>query len=99
MLPDRDVRFTQHVYAAGPAFAEANVSSDSSTPCEVPMRQTDYCFTIHPLTAEEGRGYLIEFPDLSGCMSDGETIEEAFANDAETKRSWIAAMQAPGRRR
>jgi hypothetical protein len=36
------VRFKQHVYAVGPAFAKANVSSDSSTPCEVPMKQTDY---------------------------------------------------------
>ena len=24
----------------------------------------------------EGGGYLIEFPDLPGCMSDGETPEE-----------------------
>ena len=62
MLPDRDVRFTQPVYAAGPAFAEANVSSDSSTTCEVPVRQTDYSFTIHPLTAEEGGSHLIGFP-------------------------------------
>ena len=31
-------------------------------------------FTVRPLS--EGGGYLIEFPDLPGCMSDGETIEE-----------------------
>jgi antitoxin HicB len=62
------------------------------------MRQTDYRSTIHRLTAEEGGGYLIEFPDLPGCMSDGETIEEALANGAEAKRDWIAAMQAADRR-
>jgi hypothetical protein len=28
-----------------------------------------------PLPEHEGGGYLIEFPDLPGCMSDGETIE------------------------
>ena len=49
------------------------------------------------MTAEEGGGYLIEFPDLPGCMSDGETIAEALANGAEAKRDWIAAMQAAGK--
>jgi antitoxin HicB len=36
------------------------------------MSDTDYRFTIRPLTEEEGGGYLIEFPDLPGCVSDGE---------------------------
>jgi antitoxin HicB len=72
-------------------------SSDSLTRCEVHMSETEYRFTIRPMTAEEGGGYLIEFPDLPGCMSDGETIEEALANGAEAKRDWIAAMQAAGR--
>jgi antitoxin HicB len=31
----------------------------------------DYPFQIRSLTEEEGGGYLIEFPDLTGCMSDG----------------------------
>jgi antitoxin HicB len=61
------------------------------------MSETEYRFTIRPLTAEEGGGYLIEFPDLPGCMSDGETIEEALANGAEAKRDWIAAMREAGR--
>jgi antitoxin HicB len=38
------------------------------------MSDTDYRFTVRPLTEEEGGGYLmIEFPDLPGCMSDGAT--------------------------
>jgi len=61
------------------------------------MSQSEYRFTVRPLTAEEGGGYLIEFPDLPGCMSDGETIEEAIANGAEAKRDWIAAMRQAGR--
>jgi antitoxin HicB len=61
------------------------------------MSKTDYRFTDHPLTAEEGGGHLIEFPDLPGCMSDGETIAEALANGAEAKRDWIAAMHAASR--
>lgn len=61
------------------------------------MSKIEYRFTIRPLSAEEGGGYLIEFPDLPGCMSDGETIEEAIANGADAKREWIAAMQQAGR--
>jgi antitoxin HicB len=49
----------------------------------------DYPFQVRPLTAEEGSGYLIEFPDLPGCLSDGETIEEAIAHGADALRSWL----------
>ena len=37
-------------------------------------------FTVRPLSKEEGGGYLVEYPDIPGCMSDGETIEEAITN-------------------
>jgi antitoxin HicB len=40
----------------------------------------DYPFQVRPLTDEEGGGYLIEFRDLPGCLSDGETIEDAIRN-------------------
>jgi antitoxin HicB len=49
------------------------------------------------MTAEEGGGYLIEFPDLPGCMSDGETVEEAITNGMAAQRDWIAAMVEAGR--
>jgi len=53
---------------------------------------SDYRFTVRPLSDDEGGGYLVEFPDLPGCMSDGETVEEAVANGQDAKASWIAAM-------
>lgn len=40
----------------------------------------DYPFEIRPLSAEEGGGYLISYPDFSECISDGETVEEAITN-------------------
>jgi antitoxin HicB len=55
-----------------------------------------YRFTLRPLPEDEGGGYLIEFPDLPGCMSDGETIEEAITNGVDAMRGWIAAMRAEG---
>jgi antitoxin HicB len=32
-----------------------------------------YPFTIRPLSSEDGGGFLIEYPDLPGCHSDGDT--------------------------
>lgn len=61
------------------------------------MADPEYRFTIRPLTGDEGGGYLIEYPDLPGCMSDGETIEEAIANGGDARHAWIAAMREAGR--
>jgi len=61
------------------------------------MNDIEYRFTIRPLSAEEGGGYLIEFPDLPGCVSDGETVDEAIANGQDARRCWIDAMREAGR--
>lgn len=61
------------------------------------MSRADYPFSIRPVSKAEGGGYLIEFPDLSGCMSDGETIEETIANGQDAKSCWIEAMREAGR--
>lgn len=61
------------------------------------MKRLEYPFTIRPLSKAEGGGYLIEFPDLPGCISDGETPEEAIRNGADAMRGWIAAMRAAKR--
>jgi|SRR5271170_2038340 len=65
--------------------------------CERALSNTEYRFTVRPLTEEEGGGYLVEFPNLPGCMADGETIEEAIADGEDAKRCWIAAMKEAGR--
>ncbi len=57
------------------------------------MKKLDYPFTIRPLLAEEGGGYLIEFPDLPGCMSDGATPEEAIVNGKEAVTEWLHACK------
>ena len=57
------------------------------------MAVPKYPFEIRPLTAEEGGGYLITFPDLPGCMSDGETIEEAIVNGADAETAWLQAAE------
>src|SRR5476649_2856027 len=61
------------------------------------MKEIEYRFTVRPLTAEEGGGYLIEFPDLPGCMSDGDTIDEAIENGQDAIQAWIEAAKEMGR--
>jgi antitoxin HicB len=61
------------------------------------MTQADYPICVRALIADEGGGYLVEFPDLPGCMSDGETVAEAVANAADAQAAWLAAMREAGR--
>ncbi|MFN7935742.1 MAG: type II toxin-antitoxin system HicB family antitoxin [Bryobacteraceae bacterium] len=56
-----------------------------------------YRFTVRPLSKEEGGGYLVEYPDIPGCMSDGETMKEAIANGREALRDCLDVFAASGR--
>ena len=56
-----------------------------------PYAFEEYMHEVSPLTKEDGGGFLITFPDLPGCMSDGETIEETFANGRDAFIAWISA--------
>ena len=57
-----------------------------------------YRFTVRPLSKEEGGGYLVEYPDIPGCMSDGETIEVAIVNGREALRDCIDVFKESGRK-
>ncbi len=57
-----------------------------------------YQFTVRPLSKEEGGGYLVEYPDIPGCMSDGETVEEAIANGREALRDCLEVFRESGRK-
>jgi predicted RNase H-like HicB family nuclease len=61
------------------------------------MADLDYPVMIEPLTAEDGGGFVATVPDLPGCMSDGETAEEALANVRDAIASWIEEARALGR--
>lgn len=53
------------------------------------MKFEDYPFELRHLSEDEGGGWLITFPDLPGCMSDGETIDEAVENGRDAFQSWM----------
>lgn len=61
------------------------------------MKRLDYPVIIAPLADEDGGGFLATVPDLPGCMSDGETPEEAIANVVEAIEDWIDASRQMGR--
>jgi len=50
---------------------------------------TPYRMLITPDECEGG--YTISFPDLPGCISVGETIEEAYQNANDAKLAWFTA--------
>lgn len=56
-----------------------------------------YPIVIEPLPVEEGGGFVAVVPDLPGCMSDGETQEEALVNARDAILCWIEAAQEHGR--
>lgn len=39
---------------------------------------------------EAGHGYWVEFPDLPGCVTEGETLEEAFLMAGDALDCWLS---------
>jgi len=54
------------------------------------MSNYNYPAIIEPVSAEDGGGYLVSFPDLPGCIADGKTPEEALHEAQDAMESWIA---------
>jgi|WetSurMetagenome_2_1015567.scaffolds.fasta_scaffold00832_13 antitoxin HicB len=52
-----------------------------------------YPITLHPAT--EG-GYAVEIEDLPGCISQGETVEEATEMIEEARRLWLESAYEDG---
>ena len=44
---------------------------------------------------DEG-GFVVSFPDLPGCLSSGETVEEAYRNAEDAKFAWLTAAMEEG---
>ena len=56
-----------------------------------------YRIALRPLSAAEGSGWLAEVPELPGCMSDGETPQEAVEHVMDAIACWIEAAEEDGR--
>ncbi len=59
--------------------------SEKRTELEAHLDRT-YSFLVHP--AEEG-GYVAEIPELPGCITQAETLEELERNIEDARKAWI----------
>ena len=54
------------------------------------MEKRMYCMFVHD--GGDGKGGLWgEFPDLPGCMTDGDNLEDLTKNAADALESWLQA--------
>ncbi|MEA5467704.1 type II toxin-antitoxin system HicB family antitoxin [Spirulina sp. 06S082] len=47
--------------------------------------------------SEEDEAFLVEVPELPGCMADGETYQEAVQNAEIIIREWIETAKEIGK--
>jgi predicted RNase H-like HicB family nuclease len=47
--------------------------------------------------SEEDNAFIVEVPELAGCMADGQTYVEAVQNAEAAIGEWIETAQAIGR--
>ncbi len=68
------------------------------------MKELEYYMTLEyrvnlcPLSDDDGGGWLAEIPELKGCVSDGDTPEEALHNIQDAKLSWIKTALKRGQK-
>lgn len=58
----------------------------------------DYPVVVRKIDEADGGGYLALVPDLYGCMSDGETLEEAVRNVTAAVADWLEVNAQLGRK-
>jgi predicted RNase H-like HicB family nuclease len=61
------------------------------------MSDLKHTVILEPLAAQDGGGFIATVPDLPGCMSDGETPEEALSNVRDAVNGWIEEARSLGR--
>lgn len=53
-----------------------------------------YSISIYP----EEEGYTVIIPDLPGCITQGETLEECIVNIEEVRELWIETVYASAKK-
>lgn len=57
------------------------------------MEKKTYFMFVHD---GDGKGLWCEFPDLPGCMTDGENLDDLMKNAADALESWLASARESG---
>lgn len=45
---------------------------------------------------EDGKGYTVEFPDLAGCVTEGESLAEAIEMAEDAASGWVLGEMEDG---
>ena len=53
-------------------------------------------YRIEIIEDKEEGGFVVSYPELSGCISCGETVESALENAKDAKKEWIRAALEDG---
>lgn len=53
-------------------------------------------FTLLLIRDPEPASYTVEVPTLPGCLTEGDTIDEAIANAREAIAAWIKSAELDG---
>jgi len=56
-----------------------------------------YRYELIIFWSEEDQRYLVEVPELPGCMADGETYQESIKTAETVISEWIETAQSLGR--
>ena len=59
------------------------------------MRRFAYTILIHPCDPDEV-GYWVEVPSLPGCVTQGDTLEEAVEMARDAIQCWLMGLQQTG---
>jgi antitoxin HicB len=55
-----------------------------------------YPFIVRPLTDDEGSGFIIEYADLPGCVSDGDSPEQAIRHGHDAVKAYLLSCAKHG---
>lgn len=56
-----------------------------------------YRYELIVYWSDEDEGFVVEVPELPGCMADGRTYTEAVENAQTIISEWIETAQSQGR--
>jgi predicted RNase H-like HicB family nuclease len=57
----------------------------------------DWKYELIIYWSQEDQSYVVEVPELPGCMADGKTYEEAVAQAQVIISEWVETAKAMGR--
>lgn len=61
------------------------------------MSQEDRFMEYTAVIERDGEGYSVHFPDVPGCFTQGDTLEEARANASEALKEYLDVLRELGK--